>query len=173
MSDDTCRKRDARIRTRQWLAPRTVGRCEVSRRAKTKRRGAVLVETALTLLTVLLLIFGGMDLGQVLMQLQFFGERARETARWASTHTTDTTSIKNYGAFGTAIAPSGIATGLFGLSPADITVSTPGAGTAGYRIEISISRPLQFFTPFLSGSFTPRAARATVPVESAGASPTI
>lgn len=151
----------------------TTGRCEVSRRAKKKQRGAVLVETALTLLPVILLILGGMDLGQVLMQLQYFGERARVTARWASTHTTDTTSIKNYGAFGTATAPEGAITGRFGLSPANITVSTPGAGTAAYRIEVSISKPLHFFTPFLPRTFTPRPARATMPVESAGASPTI
>jgi Flp pilus assembly protein TadG len=163
MSDDIYRKRGMRIPSRR----------QVSRRAKTRERGAVMVETALTLLLLILLILAGMDLGQVLFQLQSFGERARETARWASTHTTDTTSIKNYGAFGTATAPTGATTGRFGLSPGDITVSTPGAGTTAHRIDVSITKPLRLFTPFLSGTFTPRPARATVPVESAGASPTI
>jgi len=132
-----------------------------------------MVETALTLLLVIILILAGMDLGQVLLQMQSFGERARDTARWAATHTTDITSIKNYGAFGTATAPSGVATGWFGLSPNDITVTTPGAGTPAYRVEVSISKPLHLYTPFLSGTFTPRPARATIPFESAGVSPTI
>ena len=132
-----------------------------------------MVETALTLLLIIILIIGGMDLGIVLLQMQSFGERARETARWASTHTTDITAIKNYAAFGTRTAPAGNATGWFGLSPNDITVTTPGAGTAAYRVEVSISKPLQLYTPFLSGTIRPRPARATMPFESAGASPTI
>ena len=173
MLDAICRKHTPVIHARGGLVPIPGRRREINGRTKKNQRGAVLVETALTLLTVIMLILGGMDLGQVLMQLQYFENRARATARWASTHTTDPTIIKNYGAFGTPTPAPGVTTGSFGLSPAHITVATPGAGTPSYRIEVSITKPLQFFTPFLRGSFTPRPARSIVPVESAGESATI
>ncbi|MBI1898431.1 MAG: pilus assembly protein [Acidobacteria bacterium] len=132
-----------------------------------------MLESALVLLTLVLLILGTLDLGQVFMHIHYTNERARAAARWAVVHDfdpRDTTPIKKYAVYNDARARSTDQPGLFGLRISDVTVTTVGSpGGPDYAIEVSISKPLQFFSPYLAGAYTPRPARATSPVESLGA----
>jgi hypothetical protein len=130
---------------------------------KRRQSGQALLESTFTLVTTLLLVLGTLDLGQVMIQLHFFGERARETARWAATHD---------------VGPDGIieiqrwATGgeMFGLSRKDVTVTVLGIqGTSDYRVQVAITKLVHFFSPFLWGNSTALATAATAPIESAGA----
>jgi Flp pilus assembly protein TadG len=149
----------------------------VSLRRRRNQRGDALLEGALTFLTTLLLILGSIDLGQMLMQLHLFGERARTTARWASTtwdqscdsgtncwNASNLTAVKNYAAFGQPTAPSG-ADGFFGLQPSHVTVTTIGTpNTVAFSVSVSISKPLSFYSPYLYGSYTMRPAKAVSPI---------
>jgi TadE-like protein len=138
------------------------------------RRGQAMVESALVFLATLLIIIGIMDFGQVLMTIQMSNERARAGARWASTHTADVQKIKNYVAYGTETAPAGQGddgppSGIFGIRPEHITVQRQNAGTPNDTIRISVRKPMTFLSPYIAGSFNPKPAVASSPVESLGA----
>ena len=135
-----------------------------------RQLGQATLETALTLLLLLLMITAVLDLGQLLMFLQAFSERARAGARWSAVNTYDPTAIKNYVVYNSANAPGGGGPGLLGLTPANVTVTRFNSGTSDDRIEVRISNfPLRFFTPFIAGTFTPRPFVAVIPVEGLGA----
>ena len=139
-------------------------------RDRLHERGQALLESAFVLLTTVMIILGTMDVGQVLMQIQFFNERARATVRWAVTHTNNETAIRNWACYGTSQGRNGNPPGLFGLKPENITVTRTNSGTANEVITVSISKQVQWFSPYITGRFTPRAAVVSLPVESLGAS---
>jgi Flp pilus assembly protein TadG len=142
-------------------------------RLHSSRAGQAILEGALATLVLILLITATMDLGRVLMFMQNFTERSRAGARWAVVHNFDSTAIKNYVAYNSPSAPeTGVSSpGLFGLTPAHVSVTRYDAGAPADRIEVVISNfPLQFYTPFLAGAYTPRPFRTVVSVESLGAS---
>jgi hypothetical protein len=98
-----------------------------------------------------------------MIQLHFFGERARETARWAATHDLGPDGIKEIQRWATGGE-------LFGLSPNDVAVTVLGIqGTSDCRVQVAITKPVQFFSPFFWGNSTALATAATAPIESAGA----
>jgi hypothetical protein len=111
-----------------------------------------------------------LDLGQMLMFMQAFSERARAGARWSAVHAYDQTAIKNYVLYNSATAPEGGGPGLFGLQTSHVAVTRFDAGQPDDRIEVRIRNyPLQFYTPFIAGTYTPRPFVAVIPVESLGA----
>ncbi|HET8547515.1 MAG TPA: TadE/TadG family type IV pilus assembly protein [Bryobacteraceae bacterium] len=143
------------------------------------RRGQALIESALVFMATLMMILGIMDFGQVLMNIQMMNERARAGARWASTHVNpcpgnpcnsgDAAKIQNYVAYGTPAAPSGSASGIFGLRPQHVTVQRLNSGTPNDTIRVTVRKPLVFLSPYIAGHFQPKPAIATSPVESLGA----
>lgn len=144
-----------------------------SSRRGSSQRGSSLIEGSFTLLTMLLLILGTLDMGQLLMHLHYLNERARASAHWASTHANpdDLTPVKNFAAYNSAEVPRQDA-GMFGLTPSDVAVSyiPPGATDGVPRISVSISKKVQFLSPYLYGTYTPRSAVSTVPLEDTRAS---
>jgi len=136
-----------------------------------RRRGAAIVEGALTLLITICMITFVMDMGQILMFLQFFGERSRAAARYATVNSYDTNAIKNYIAYNTTQPTNSQAegAGLMGLKPSMVTVNRYDSGLASDRIEITITNyPLYFYTPLLAGAYSHKPARIVIPVESLG-----
>jgi hypothetical protein len=139
-----------------------------------RRCGQALLESSLVFMATLMMILGIMDFGQVLMNIQMMNERARDGARWASTHTVDVTKIRNYVAYGRETGPAdGRVDGIFGLRPEHVTVErldndTP---TDPYddQIQVVVRKPLSWLSPYIARTFQPRPAIAASPVESLGA----
>ena len=121
------------------------------------RKGQTLLETSLVLSTLLLMLIGIVDFGQFLFFHQILTDRARAGARYAAVNPYDATSIQNVVVYNSPTAPSGSATGLFGLTTANVTVTpTPSAGSPSY-VQVKISGfPIHLISPFLSKDYTPR-----------------
>lgn len=159
----------ANIRLLLVLANRTA----TTERSRTQRGGA-LVEGALIFFPFILLILGGVDLGQGLIHFQYLSHRARAAARWAAVHTynpSNTSNIKNYAVYNQDTPPrnGNDRPGLFGLRPSHVSVSHQGiVNSPDYRIAVTITMPVQFFSPYLSQRVTLQ-GKATMPAESLGA----
>jgi hypothetical protein len=145
----------------------------IGRRMNPRRRtqrGQALLESALVFMATFMMILGIIDFGQVLMNIQMMNERARAGARWASTHTADATRIRNYVAYG---RDSGSGSGIFGLRPEHVNVQRLDNGTPtdpnDDEIQVTVRKPLVWMSPYIAGTFQPRAAVAASPVESLGA----
>ena len=139
----------------------------MARRAS-RRRGQALVESALVIISMLLMILGIMDFGQVLMYMQHMNERARAGARWASVHAYSDTAIRNYVCYNDPAGRSGNPPGTYGLQPQHVTVSTQTVG-GEMVIAVRVQKPLRFFSPYLAHAFMPRPAIAYSAAESLGA----
>jgi len=127
--------------------------------------GQALLESVLVLLTLLLVVVGILDLGQVFFFHQVMSERARAGARWAAVNEFTPASpgdIRNVVVFDSP-NPAG-RTGLFGLRPEMVTVMPLPAAADVRFIEVRIDYPMQLHTPFLSRSFSSR-FRVVRPVE--------
>ena len=128
-------------------------------------RGQTLLEGVLVLLTLLLVIIGTIDLGQVFFLHQVMTDRAREGARWAAVNEfnpSQTEPIRNVVVYDSP-NPDG-KSALFGLRPEMVTVTPlPSAEDVRY-VEVQIDFPMNLNTPFLARSFSSR-FRAVRPVE--------
>jgi Flp pilus assembly protein TadG len=114
-----------------------------------------MLESALVLLTFLLLIFGTIDFGQVLFFQQSLVERARAATRYGVTNPTDTTGIRNMAVYNSSTVTGSPAPILAGLTTAMVSVSNPDANTSAARVIITISGyPMRFYSPYISGAFT-------------------
>lgn len=126
-----------------------------------------MLETVLTLLGVVLMITAVMDLGQILMFMQYFTERSRAGARYATVNAYNADTVKNFVVYNNPTGGSG--PGFLGLHTSNVTVNRYDQGTPADRIEVVISNfPLRFYTPFLAGVYRPRPFRSVTPVESLG-----
>jgi hypothetical protein len=131
----------------------------------TPRRGQAMLEGVLVLLTLLLVVIGILDLGQVFFLHQTMTERARAGARWAAVNEFDperTESIRNVVVYDNPDATG--RAGLFGLRPEMVTVtSLPNTKDVRY-IEVQIDYPMYLHTPFLGKAFSSH-FRVVRPVE--------
>jgi Flp pilus assembly protein TadG len=127
------------------------------------------VEGSIVLFLFLVLVIAILDFGQVLFLHHVLTERVRSGARYAAVHQFNTTTIQNVVAYNsTAATQNGV--GLFGLTPAKVTVTRYDAGTPNDRIKVSISTyTMHFLSPWLPASFTAGPFSAVMPVESLGA----
>lgn len=124
------------------------------------------MESTIVLLLFLILLIGVMDISQVLFFHHFLQQRAWAGARYATVHTYDAAAIKNVVAYNSSTAGNA---GLFGLTPAMVSVNLYEAGTPNARIEVDITTfHVRFISPWLLQDWTP-VFRAVLPVESAGA----
>ncbi len=132
------------------------------------RRGAAMLEAALTLLVFLMMLLAVLDFGQFLYVHQSLTERVRYAARTGAVRMLDATAIKNLVAYGSQEAPSGDnPPGLLGVQPSNVYVAFEGAGTNAYRLRVWVSGVrYPIFSPLLSRPFaTNMAVRATFPLE--------
>ena len=129
----------------------------------TRRRGQSAVEAVLVLLVFLATLIGIFDLGQILFVHQTFVARVRSAARYGVLDPTNVAAIKNMAVFGN---PDSGGTGIFGLTPAMVSVTRTGNGTSEDRLVVSITGyPYRLFSPWIGKAFTGRAIAASYPVE--------
>ena len=124
----------------------------VSRR---KRRGSVMVESALVLMIFLVMLIGITDLSLVLFIQASLAERVREGLRYGVV-TYDATAIRNIVLYGTATPADG-AVPSFRLTSSMVEVTRLNANAPEDRVKITISNyPVEFFSPYIAGKFTGR-----------------
>jgi Flp pilus assembly protein TadG len=101
-----------------------------------RERGAVAVEFALVLPIFLLLVLGIFEFGRAFNIQVSLSEAAREAARYAAIHQSDSTyTVGAAQAAGVAAAPS------VDLDPGDITVSSSGTSPCNVVVTISYNTP--------------------------------
>ncbi|MET3367798.1 UNVERIFIED_CONTAM: Flp pilus assembly protein TadG [Jeotgalibacillus campisalis] len=102
--------------------------------------GAVAVEFALVLPIFLVLVLGIFEFGRAFNIQISLSEAAREAARYAAIHQSDSTySLGDAQAAGVAAAPT------VDLDPGDITITS--SGTSPCNVEVNIS----YSTPWMTG----------------------
>ena len=118
-----------------------------------KRRGSVMVESALVLMIFLVMLIGITDLSLVLFIQSSLVERVREGLRYGVV-TYDATAISNIVLYGTATPADG-ATPSFRLTSSMVEVTRLNANAPEDRVKITVSNyPVEFFSPYIAGKFT-------------------
>ena len=127
------------------------------------------MEMAFLLMLFLTILFGILDIGQVLFFHHLLCDRVRVGVRYAVVHSYDTAAIRNVVAFDNPAGPRPGGSGLFGLTPAMVQVEEFDAGTPSARIQVGITTfPIHFVSPWLPHIVTPGPFQAVMPVESGG-----
>ena len=112
-----------------------------------------MVESALVLVTFLVMVIGIADLSVILFIQTSLGERIRNGLRYGVV-TYDAAAIRNIVLYGTSTPVDG-ATPSFRLTSEMVQVSRLDANTPEDRVKITLSNyPVEFFTPFIAGKFT-------------------
>ena len=136
-----------------------------------RQRGAVFVESALVLITLLSMILFIMDMGRILLLQQFITERARVGVRYSVVNNWDQTAVQNYVVYGSTTAPQGGGPGFLGLRTSQVSFSTiadSGVGDARNQIIVS-GFTFPVFIPWMYGTYTGPTITATAPTQSLGA----
>lgn len=132
------------------------------------RRGAAMLEAALTLLIFLMMVLAVLDFGQFLYVHQSLTERVRYAARTGAVRMLDATSIQNLVVYGSPVAPSpDNQPGFLGMQPSNVYVAFEGAGTNANRLRVWVSGVrYPVFSPLLARPFaTNMSIRTTFPLE--------
>jgi Flp pilus assembly protein TadG len=128
--------------------------------------GSRLVESALVALVFLATLIGIFDLGQILFVHQAFVERARSAARYAAVNTFDEAAFKNMVLYHQTTVPEGRTSGIFGLTPAQVSVTQHDVNTNDHRIVVAINDyPCRFLSPLIARVFTGRSITISLPSE--------
>lgn len=133
---------------------------------RSKNRGSAYVEAAFIFLALFTMLIGAFDFGQFLFVHQAIIERARYAARWGAIYgPTNTTAIQNMVLYYQYNTPAAGTPAYMGLAPANIEVSTAGAGTDNHRLTVRITN-YRFSTiaPYLAGSYIARNVDVVVPL---------
>jgi hypothetical protein len=111
------------------------------------------------------ILIGILDFGQSLFIQQALVERVRGAARWgAVTDPTNSAAIRNMVLYWQAAAP-GSGTASFGLTSSMVSVSTPDAGTANYRLVVQVSGySYEMLSPYLAAHYTGAPISVSVPL---------
>ncbi|HTM13894.1 MAG TPA: TadE/TadG family type IV pilus assembly protein [Bryobacteraceae bacterium] len=158
---------DSNIKTLQQSrgqrSPRQVKSLTGIKSLRRKSAGSVIVETALIFLVFACLLLGAFDFGQFLFVHQALVERARYAARWGAINDpTDSASITNMVLYN---SPSGSGTGYFNLTAANVLVTSPGAGTDNYVLNVQLSGyKYTRVSPYIAGTYTGPQINVSVPL---------
>jgi Flp pilus assembly protein TadG len=142
----------------------------ISQQRKRRSRGSVFVETAFVFMGFAAMVIGTFDFAQFLFTHQALVERVRSAARWGSVNgPTNTDAIRNMVLYNqpTAInsGPNQPAPGYFGLTAANVVVSTNDAGTANYRLTVRIQNyQFSLLSPWMAGVYSDRPIQMTIPI---------
>lgn len=133
-------------RSRQYSRRRPSGACS-KWHGQERQRGASLVEMSLTLVILLTVTFGTMELCMMAYTKTVLGDAANEGVRYAIVHSSDTT-----GSGAQAVALRYARLSFHSITTSNITVSFPdGNSRPPHRVRVTISYP---FVPYLS-AFVP------------------
>jgi hypothetical protein len=106
-----------------------------------------LLESVLSLVAVLCIFIGILDVGQLLFLHETLAERVRSAASYGARTAYDAASIRNVVLYGVA-TPSAGQRSFFNLTSSMVSVERQGAGTVEDRIVVGVSRfPVRFYTP--------------------------
>ncbi len=137
-------------------------------RRRKERAGAAVVEATLVALAFIVTLIGAIDVAQFLFFHQVLRERVRAGVRYAVTHSYEPAVLRNHVLWNSPSVQD--RPGLFGLTPAMVTINRYDEGAEADRIEVRIDNyPVQLFTPWLAGRTMAPVFRAVEPVESLGA----
>jgi Flp pilus assembly protein TadG len=127
------------------------------------QRGAVMIETGLVFTAFAFMLIGAADFGQFLFIHQALVERGRNAARWGALNDpTNTSAIQNMVLYNQSTAGT---SAYFGLTPGNVHVTNPGAGTNDSRVAILITNyPYTVLSPLIGGTYTGPNISVTYPV---------
>jgi len=116
----------------------------ISREVSTRKflhaqRGAAMAETAIVLVVVLVLFFGGIELGMMYHAQQVLSQAAAEGARFAAMYGGDTGEVRDR-------VEAQLAAG--GLNADDVTVTVLGGGW-GQPVTVQVEMAFDFAAPLL------------------------
>jgi Flp pilus assembly protein TadG len=122
------------------------------RASRLRQRGSVLVEMSLIFMVLVFLFIGILDFGQILFIHQMLTDRARSALRYGvTTSPIDTTGVQNMVLYGQT---TGSGSGIFGLTPAMVLVTTANANTDDYRLTVKVTNfPYTVLSPTISGTY--------------------
>lgn len=103
---------------------------------KKKERGLALVETSIAMLTVLIALFGVIEVGRLLWTYNALADATRLGARWAVVNGQDTTAVQNMVLYGTTTA--GTEPIVKGLTASNVNVTYSSFGIASGRATVTI-----------------------------------
>lgn len=120
------------------------------------RPGQAMVEFAFVSLTIMMLIFGIIDLGRGVFQRSMFTNAVREAARYGSVNPTDLTGMRAAAArtspsLGLTSSSTNITAACYTLAGASWTVVPCGATRPGDRLEVSGTYRFGLTAPRLIG----------------------
>lgn len=107
------------------------------------QRGQALVESVLTLMAFLIILFGMIEIGEILFVHQTIAERIRNAVRWGAVNAWDSTNsptqISNLVLYGTT-APDPSTQPIFNLTSQNVSVTRPQPDySAADRIVVTVS----------------------------------
>jgi Flp pilus assembly protein TadG len=141
-----------------------------------RRSGATLVEGAVVLGVLFLLVLAMLDLGILVFRQHVLSSAARHLSREASVHGSRATLLGPWGpnnvgpvaASHTGPIPSAVRPELFGMDPAEVTVTAEwpdGTNEAGSRVRITLTTDHRLVLASVFGSSPRRlVATSTVPI---------
>lgn len=132
-----------------------------------RQKGAVFVETALVLLTFIIVMVGIADFATFLHLHQAITERTRNVARIAAIEDLSVAKIQNLIAYGVeTVADDSTMKGYFGLKPSNIAVSVQDRGLTSQRVIVTVSGlSFPLVSPLLSGRGRNMPIRMSFPLE--------
>jgi hypothetical protein len=135
--------------------------------AARRRRGASMVEAALVLMTVLAIIIGILDFGQVIFFHQGLVDRARAAARYGSVNYENIDGIRNIVLYNSPNGPADDQVRPFlGLSAENVVVTRESLNSNEERIVVQIQNyPFRFFSPWIAGLYRGKPILASAPAE--------
>jgi Flp pilus assembly protein TadG len=131
-------------------------RNRISQRRQKDSKGAVFIETGLVFVIFAFMLMGAFDFAQFLFIHQALVDRARSAARWgALSDPTNTSAIQNMVLYNQTTAPSGVSSGIFGLTSDMVKVATQDTSSSdNYRLTVLITNyPYQMISPIIGGTY--------------------
>lgn len=140
---------------------------------RNQERGQSLVESALVLLSLLVMILFVLDMGRVMLLGQYVTERARITARTATVNNWTERMAANFLVFGKTQMPddSSNKPGFMGLKASQVDYHVLGTQRSGdLRVQISVQGiQAVMFVPWISSRYTFPKIVVELPAQSLGA----
>jgi hypothetical protein len=141
-----------------------------SRQQLRKRKGSVLVESALVLLIFVFTLIGIVDFAQILHIHQSLMERVRFAARTAVVGPVDADEIRELILYGRTLGPdtdpNHPPAGFLNLRPEHIQVTVTDRTYNEHRLIVEVRNlPVKMFSPWLPGEGRNLPVRLTVPLE--------
>jgi len=134
-------------------------------RPNSNRRGAVLIEATLVVMTFLVMCIGILDLGQFLYRQESLAERVRAVSRTAVVRNYTTNQVVNAIVYNDPASTS-TGPGFLGLTRSNVTAAIFDPALNEKRLVVTVQNlSFQTFTPFLPRKMGTIPVRISIPLE--------